>query len=197
VVYPGALERLFEEFEKEKKTAAAGPALVGEQGELQVSWGDKIHFFSELWKKVLGNRLSATRMRGNKEGKDVRWLSGACLMVRREAWNQSSGFDENFFLYFEDIDLCFRFHDLGWKLRYVPSSLVFHQGGASTEAMKMESRLHYRSSQLYFYKKHNHWISRAGLKLYFYLEYAGLSLSGRWKEKEHLRSWYRRLLKEK
>lgn len=194
-VYPGALSRLIQELDKEKSAGAAGPLLVQEGGRVQVSCGSRVNFLSEMWKKILGNTLSAVRLKRLHKSIDVHWLSGACLLIRRSAWDQASGFDETFFLYFEDIDLCYRLNKLGWRLRYVPAARVFHEGGASTSRIGMKSRLFYRSSQVYFYRKHNRRLSRILLMLFLWIEYSRLTLRGRWQDKDSLRSWYRSLLK--
>jgi N-acetylglucosaminyl-diphospho-decaprenol L-rhamnosyltransferase len=59
------------------------------------------------------------------------WVSGACVLVRRSALAQVDGFDERFFMYCEDIDLCKRLGDAGWRLAFEPEALVVHVGGAS------------------------------------------------------------------
>lgn len=64
---------------------------------------------------------------------DCEWVSGACFMFKREVWESIGGFDEGFFLYFEDIDFCRRAYNKGWKIRYVPTSRVTHLEGASTK----------------------------------------------------------------
>ena len=82
-------------------------------------------------------------------------------------------FDEGFFLYFEDIDLCRRIGDLGLELLYDPSVRVIHFGGATTAPRRLKSRLHYRESQLYYYEKHG-----AGLSVFLLKQYLRLSLTG-------------------
>jgi N-acetylglucosaminyl-diphospho-decaprenol L-rhamnosyltransferase len=59
------------------------------------------------------------------------WVSGACVLVRRRALEQIGGFDEGFFLYCEDIDLCKRLRDAGMDIRFVPKATAVHEGGAS------------------------------------------------------------------
>ena len=59
------------------------------------------------------------------------WVSGACMLVRRTALEALEGWDEGFFLYCEDIDLCRRLHDLGYGIRYEPAARTIHEGGAS------------------------------------------------------------------
>lgn len=81
----------------------------------------------------------------------VDWTAGASLMIRRELIDQVGGFDETFFLYFEETDLCHRAAKAGWRTHYLPASEVVHIGSAST-GMKtwartppywFDSRLHY------------------------------------------------------
>jgi GT2 family glycosyltransferase len=61
--------------------------------------------------------------------KDIFWSSGACMIVRAEAWKKCSGFDADFFAHMEEIDLCWRFHKAGYKVCFIPESLVYHVGG--------------------------------------------------------------------
>jgi GT2 family glycosyltransferase len=75
-------------------------------------------------------------------------------------------FDETFFLYFEDIDLCRRIRAEGFKLIFFPAVRVIHAGGASTSARRWRSRLEYRRSQLRYYAKHNSRNSGRFLGLY-------------------------------
>jgi GT2 family glycosyltransferase len=62
---------------------------------------------------------------------DVEWLSGACLMVRRSALERLAGFDEGFFMYCEDTDICRRIWNLGLRVRYVAEAAAVHDGGLS------------------------------------------------------------------
>lgn len=62
----------------------------------------------------------------------VDWVSGSCMLVRREAFEDLGGFDESYFMYGEDVDLCWRAHRAGWSVGYVPAAAVTHHGGVST-----------------------------------------------------------------
>lgn len=64
--------------------------------------------------------------------RDAGWLSGACVLVRRTAFDDVDGFDDGFFMYFEDVDLGFRLGRNGWRNVFVPSATVEHEGGHST-----------------------------------------------------------------
>jgi N-acetylglucosaminyl-diphospho-decaprenol L-rhamnosyltransferase len=90
------------------------------------------------------------RERGSPREGTVGWLSGACLMLRREAFTAIGGFDERFFMYFEDTDLCERLGKAGWDVIYAPSSTVVHHGGHSTtrDPARM-SKAHHDSAYQY------------------------------------------------
>ncbi|WP_338733627.1 glycosyltransferase family 2 protein [Mangrovimonas cancribranchiae] len=62
---------------------------------------------------------------------DIFWASGACLFVRKEVFNALNGFDERFFAHMEEIDLCWRAFNLGYNIKYVGASTIFHVGGAT------------------------------------------------------------------
>ena len=90
-------------------------------------------------------------LRAHEEERDVEWGGGACLLMRRSAFDAVGGFDERFFMYYEDLDLCHRLRDAGHRLRYVPTATAVHHWGESTaqapERMLVES---YRSRRQYF-----------------------------------------------
>jgi N-acetylglucosaminyl-diphospho-decaprenol L-rhamnosyltransferase len=90
--------------------------------------------------------------------KSVGWLSGACMLVRRSVFEQLGGFDERFFMYFEDVDLCERVHERRWEVEYVPSSVVVHIGGTSTAAEPTRMlRAHHESAYRYLAKRYHQW----------------------------------------
>jgi N-acetylglucosaminyl-diphospho-decaprenol L-rhamnosyltransferase len=87
------------------------------------------------------------------------WLSGSCLLVRREAFESVGGFDQSYFMYFEDTDLCERLLRAGWQNVYVPSAQVTHEGGHATETGRGRSpvmlRAHHRSAYRYLARKYS------------------------------------------
>jgi GT2 family glycosyltransferase len=86
--------------------------------------------------------------------KIVGYMEGACLMARREAVDQVGGLDEHIFMYAEDVDWCYRFHQSGWEVWYLPQSPIIHHRGQSSKKRRgrMEAEL-YRS-RVYFFTKH-------------------------------------------
>ena len=92
---------------------------------------------------------------------EVAWLVGACMMFRREVLLELNGFDEQYFMYAEDVDLCFRLHKLGYKVFYLTDIEMFHYHGASSQKrskryfstiMQRESRYRFMKTN---YNKYN------------------------------------------
>ena len=83
---------------------------------------------------------------------DTDMVSGACFAIGREAFLELGGFDERYFMYFEDADLCRRAARAGMAIRYVPSAVVTHVGGASSEGDYHYSPLYARSMRQYLEK---------------------------------------------
>lgn len=195
-VHPGSLELLLEGMKRNPEAGAAGPLLVREGDKPQVSFGGHVNFFRELLQKSFLNPYYKQRLKSLRRPREVTWASGASLLVRRKALEQAAGFDERFFLYFEDIDLCLRLAGLGWKVLFLPQARVFHEGGAATRQFAL-SRLEYRRSQLLFYRKHNSRTSlrllRSYLRLSFFLH--GLRNIAKKKRSPDLKS-FRDLLKD-
>jgi len=167
----GALTELLTGLEARPEAGAIGPALVHEDQSFQISFGRKVSFLSELIQKSVRNPYYKARLKAAARAWEVGWLSGACLLLRRPALEAAGLFDENFFLFFEDIDLCLRMRQQGFRLIFDPRIKVLHVGGASTSRQKLASRLEYRRSQVYFYRKHNSRLSLFLLKLYYRLTF--------------------------
>lgn len=89
----------------------------------------------------------------------VDWLAGASMMLRRETLEEIGLFDETFFLYFEETDLCLRMARAGWQTWYIPQSKVSHVGGAST-GMKSWSRVpqFWLDSRAHYFSKNHGWL---------------------------------------
>jgi GT2 family glycosyltransferase len=176
VVPPEALTSLLAEIKNRPEAAAIGPALVQGDGRFQVSFGREVDFFYELRQKLFLNPYYRRALRSTRKARTAGWLSGACLLARRCAVEAAGLFDECFFLYFEDIDLCRRLRDLSYELVYFPSVRVVHLGGATTARDPWRNRLHYREGQLYYYEKHSSGVSVFLLRFFLRLDLVRLSL---------------------
>jgi N-acetylglucosaminyl-diphospho-decaprenol L-rhamnosyltransferase len=87
---------------------------------------------------------------GTATAREVDWLSGACLLLRRRAFEEVGGFDESYFMYAEDVDLCWRLARAGWSALYVPEAEVTHLQGVSTGAHPYRMILEHHRSLLRF-----------------------------------------------
>jgi GT2 family glycosyltransferase len=86
-------------------------------------------------------------------------------MARREALEAVNGFDEGFFLYEEDADLCRRIRAAGWRVVFTPAAEITHQLGRSMDRAPQRARLEYHRSHLRYYRKHNGLLARGALRL--------------------------------
>ncbi len=197
VVRPGSLGRLAGTLEENPGAAGAGPALVHPDGSLQVSFGRKVSFPAQLVQKFLLNPFYKRVRRRGSRPRPVGWLSAACLLLRRDSVREIDGFDETFFIYFEDIDLCRRLAARGGRLLFEPRAEVLHVGGASTSGQARRSRLEYRRSQLYFYSRHAPGLSLRLLRLSLRFSITVQAARGRFRgpEGRRLREGYRSLLR--
>jgi GT2 family glycosyltransferase len=166
VVLPGAIEILIKALQSNPGLGAVGPALLQEEDTFQVSFGRRVSFLPELLQKGFLNQFYRSWLRISRKPHTVGWLSAACLLVPYSVLQEVGFFDENFFLYFEDIDLCVRIKKSGYDLLFQPLARVIHVGGAATAKTKWLSRFNYRKSQLYFYRKHNSKASNFMLRFY-------------------------------
>jgi GT2 family glycosyltransferase len=84
---------------------------------------------------------------------DIFWSTGACMAVRADAWQKCGGFDPSFFAHMEEIDLCWRFHRSGYRVTYVPGSVVYHVGGGTLPYKSpFKTYLNFRNSLFLLYK---------------------------------------------
>jgi GT2 family glycosyltransferase len=94
------------------------------------------------------------------------WVSASCLLGRRQALEAVGGFDEGFFLYEEDVDLCRRVRQAGWDVLFTPAAEVVHHLGRSVARDPERARFEYQRSHLRYYDKHNGALARGALRLY-------------------------------
>ncbi len=163
---------------KHQKAGAIGPRLRFPDGSYQISAAEfpslKNEFITKLHYRALDRKIKPVinyLENRHKEATRVPWVGGACLLVARKKLVQIGGFDPNFFLYFEDIDLCKRLARQGWKNYHLPQAVVRHLSGYSMTTIPLIKELEYRKSQLYYYRKHLGHTSFTLLKLYLRLKF--------------------------
>jgi GT2 family glycosyltransferase len=95
---------------------------------------------------------------------DVEWANGACLMVRRGLFEQLGGFDKHFFMYFEDVDLCRRIHQQGYRVRHAADGEVVHLIGRSSVEHRDQLNVQWEFSRIRYVEKHFVWPKRLIMK---------------------------------
>ena len=152
LVPPGALDALIARFAAAPDTGVAGPRLVDADGQPELSFGRMISPWNEFrQKKRTRNWIERETMREQF----VDWVSGACLLVRRQDAEVVGLLDERYFLYTEDVDFCHAIRKrLGRQVLFTPAATITHLRGRSRASMPEASRQLYRASHLAFYEKH-------------------------------------------
>jgi len=169
------LETLIPEMESRPTVGIAGPLLLNTDGStypsarafpgIRVGIGHAL--FGDVWKT---NPWTA-RYLGTQEGTEPRivdWLSGACVMVRSETFTAIGGFDEGYFMFVEDVDLCFRAKKQGWRSLFVPQASLTHSGAHSTGPRMAEMiKAHHQSMRKFLFRMYEgplYWPIRQALR---------------------------------
>jgi len=163
-VTAGCLDLLLEHLDRHPYVGIVGPRQTGGNGQTQLTCGRRPTLAGEITRAWRHRQLRAAADNGSAQPSPtsahdetilpVAWVSGSALLVRREALPRAGLFDENFFLYFEDIDFCLRVSRAGFAVHYLPGAVVVHRGGASAALCPDEAEYEYRRSQLRFWAKH-------------------------------------------
>jgi len=154
------------------RSAVAGPRVIYPDGMLQLSFGPQLSIGNEV--------VQRRRMLAERQPRIQNWIrshdrfhpdyvSGCALMVRADDFRLVGGFDEEFFIYHEDVDLCKRIRDRGGVVTYAPSTRIVHKKGQSMRKEPDVAMVEYRRSQLHYYRKHHGWLQNRILELYLAL----------------------------
>lgn len=140
-VVPGCVAVLLDSLAADASLGIVGPRLSNPDGSLYPSartFPDLVDAMGHglLGMVAPGNRFTR-RYRlldwDHREQASVDWVSGACFLIRREAWDAVGGFDPSYFMYMEDVDLCWRLGRAGWRVSYQPGAEVVHTQGVSAD----------------------------------------------------------------
>jgi GT2 family glycosyltransferase len=169
---PGAIGTLVEYLKSHPDVAVVGPQLLNKDGSLQRScwkfpsparaWLENLGITSLLPNHPLVGDYS--RWEHDRE-RDVDFIIGACMLVRREAYEQVGGFDEGFFLYSEETDWQRRMQDKGFRIVFTPAAQVTHFGGASGASEKAKVNRHFFESLDRYERKHHGLMGLVSLRL--------------------------------
>jgi len=163
---PGSIDALLAAGAAEASIAAVGPAVLNADGTVYPSarsipslrTGVGHALFANIWRGNPWTRRYTVATDEEPAARDAGWLSGSCVLVRRAVYDELGGFDEGYFMYFEDVDLGFRIGRAGYRSRYEPAARVTHLGAHSTtdESARM-IRAHHDSARRFLRAKYRGW----------------------------------------
>lgn len=160
IVPAGAIDTLVSRLEA-AGAVAAGPRLVGGDGRPEVSFGPMLSPLGELRQSItmkLAASEKATPQRFIERllsrEREVDWVTGACLLVRRAEALEAGLLDERYFMYEEDVDFCAALRARGGRILFTPQATVVHLRGRSIGKSGGRASGHYDRSHLAFYRKH-------------------------------------------
>lgn len=166
LVHDGAFDTLLDWMDSHPQAGASGPKMTYPDGQLQASSRSFPSFGAGLFRNTIlgrlwpGNPWSRSYLMEearNDEPSQADWLSGSALLVRREALEQitdaNGAWDEKYFMYCEDVDICWRLKANGWERWYVPAAHITHRIGASSDWAQGAMIRQHHGSMLRFYFK--------------------------------------------
>lgn len=161
---PGLVSELTTWLQGHDDAAAVGPRILNADGTTYPSaralpslrTGIGHATFSRIWRSNPWSKRYRAEGITNDQSRHAGWLSGSCLMVRRSAFDEVGGFDESYFMYFEDVDLGHRLAKAGWKNDYLPQAFATHYGAQSTSSDPSRMlRAHHESALRYLDRKYS------------------------------------------
>ena len=160
LVPAGAVDTLAARLE-ETGAVAAGPRLIDGRGRPEISFGRMLspvaQFKQKMWMWLAASGTDAARdavARHLGREREVDWITGACLLARGDSVRAAGGFDERYFMYEEDVDLCAALRASGGRVLFTPKAEVVHRRGRSAAGDRAAVAAHYDRSHLAFYEKH-------------------------------------------
>jgi GT2 family glycosyltransferase len=179
----GALATMSSELDRSPDCALVGPRILHPDGSLQGSARGDPDMLTGLFGRstilrrmfpafAVSRRNVVASVGPDRESLTVDWLSGACMLARRDALESVRGFDERYFLYWEDADLCRRLRARGYHVRYVPNATAVHAVGQSSKTAPARAIRAFHDSAYLYYETHvapnsglKRWLARMLLSL--------------------------------
>lgn len=158
------IEKILEFLDTNSDYAAASPLLTGSDQEVQPAQVDKLPTLSGLVFGKAFQKIGITfgkpdpqKNSQSSEDHDVELAVAAALIFRKSSYAKLGGFDERYFMYYEDTDLCRAVHEEGWKIRWMVSAHIVHLWGKSLQSSAQRKQYYYQSQSKYFAKWEPGW----------------------------------------
>ena len=157
IVEDSCVSRMIELARKDDRIGIVGAQLLNVDGTNQTSYEATPTLLTECANRSLLKRLFPRHYPGKNEKLsnpvDVENVIGAVMLVRRKAFDEVGGFDENYFFFFEETDLALRFRLSGWSVKHEPLARATHLQGGSAKAVPTGSRIEFYRSRYIFFGK--------------------------------------------
>ena len=158
VILPKALQILLGFIKDQKEIGAVGPMVLNPDLTLQSSCNPMPTLFREFWQLMHLDRILALSVYREENwdtnvSHPVEVLQGNCLLVRRATLARIGLLDDNYFMFTEEVDLCYRLLKKGWVIHWVPMARIIHYGGQSTDQVPRKMFLELYRSKLNFFRK--------------------------------------------
>jgi N-acetylglucosaminyl-diphospho-decaprenol L-rhamnosyltransferase len=176
----GALATMVRSMDGHPQVGALGPQLRYPDGSLQSSRRRFPTFATALIESTVvqewwgDNRVLRRYYMADTPDDTIQavdWVVGACLLVRRQAYEQVGGLDEGFFMYSEEMDWCQRIKDAGWLVVYLPTATVIHHEGRSSEQVVPARHIHFQGSKVRYFRKHHGTLQAEALRWFLLATY--------------------------
>jgi GT2 family glycosyltransferase len=160
VINKDVMEVLSNYLDEHPDVGAVGPRLLNADGTLQESAYPRPTLVREFWRlfhldRVINYAEYPMEQWSHIDAKEIDVLMGACFMVRRKALDQVGLLDDEFFIYSEEVDLCTRIRNYGWRISWLPTVTVIHLGGESTKQIQQEMFLQLYQGKIQYFRKHH------------------------------------------
>ena len=162
IVEKDCLQKMLAYMKRNPDVGIAGPRILNMDLTIQQSCR-RLPRLYDLFLEAFYLKRDTMKSYEGRGAIDVGVLSGCFLFIRRRALNQVGAFDERFYFYSEDVDLCRRYKAAGWSIRYYPGASIIHLGGASTAAYPEVYFIQMVKAKLQYWRKHE---SRLSVVLY-------------------------------
>lgn len=176
IIESNAIEKMLAFLEQNKDVGAVGPRLLNEDLTIQHSVRTFPTFRDALYRHTIlryfglfKNHYEKWRMKDFKSDclTDVDQLMGAAILAEKELVRKVGGFDERFFMYYEEVDLCYRIKKKGYRIVFFPDASIIHFGGKSSEQIPFRKKFIAIRSLLRFFGKHRNKAEVAGFVIFF------------------------------
>ncbi len=176
IVKPEALNILVNYLRGHKDVGAVGPLLLNTDGSTQQSVRRFPTFRGALYRHTIFRYLNLFKNDYKKwmmkdfdysKQANVEQLMGAAILLRREVLEKTGTFDERYFMYYEDVDLCYRIRQAGWQIAFSPQTSIIHLGGRSSGQMPLRVKIMAAGSLLRFFRRYRGYAATACFAVIF------------------------------